>query len=117
MQNQSELELPYCAACDTYNIDWIDWCPAHPGHQLDYRAVSGKGELWSWVTYRRDYGIPRPVEVPYVVAGVRLAEGPLLYGLLKGVSDGAALTRGTAVLYRAETHEGTAYPSFVLDPS
>jgi uncharacterized OB-fold protein len=115
MQKQSGLELPYCAECDTFSAEWIDWCAAHPGHQLDYRTVSGRGQIWSWVTYRRDYGIPRPVTVPYVVAGVRLAEGPLVYGILSGVSDGAGLVRSQPVIYLAEVCDEVTYPSFVLD--
>lgn len=57
------------------------------GHE--WERVSGRGEVISWVVFHRLYFPDLADEIPYNVAMIRLAEGPVVIANLRGTANGA----------------------------
>jgi uncharacterized OB-fold protein len=83
--------------------------------QLGWARASGVATIDTWTVVHR---APAPdVEVPYVVARVRLAEGPVLLTNLVDVSaDELAIGRAVRLAWRA-LPDGRQLPVFTLAPS
>ena len=72
---QHELRLPFCTECKAFFFYPRSYCPTCLSDALEWRQVSGKGTLHTYVISAR----PAPGfenETPYVIAVVKLAEGP-----------------------------------------
>lgn len=72
---RGELHLQRCGDCGAWVYYPRHWCTACYSQSLEWQAVSGEGEVYSYsvVSYA-----PYPAydDVPYVLATVRLREGP-----------------------------------------
>jgi uncharacterized protein len=74
---QHELRLQYCTDCNQYVFYPRILCPQCLDSDMEWRAVSGRGTLLTYVISAR----PAPGfedEVPYAIAIVKLDEGPHL---------------------------------------
>lgn len=92
-----KLHLRHCAECERDYPAWMVICAGCGDTALPTRPASGRGEVRSWVTYRRQYSLPFELPVPYTVVLVELAEGVRVNGLWHApTADG--LTRGAAVV-------------------
>ena len=70
-----ELRLPYCTACNQYFFYPRRYCPNCLSDAIEWRTASGKGTLHTYVIGAR----PAPgFDPPYVIAIVKLDEGPHL---------------------------------------
>jgi uncharacterized protein len=72
-----ELRLQYCGTCRKYIFYPRIFCPTCLSDALEWRAISGKGTLLTYVLSAR----PAPGfqdELPYAIAIVKLDEGPHL---------------------------------------
>jgi hypothetical protein len=68
--------LPKCVACGRFHHHPRPWCPHCWSLDLEWAQPSGRGTL---VTYSVVHQPPSPgFDVPYVLAVVRLDEGPQL---------------------------------------
>lgn len=68
--------LPKCRSCGRFHHHPRPWCPYCWSSDLGWDQPSGRGSV---VTYSVVYQPPSPgFDVPYVLAVVRLAEGPRL---------------------------------------
>lgn len=70
-----QLVTQHCPDCDKHQFPPRRLCVHCGGRRVDWRQVSGKGEIYSFTIVHR---APEPSfspEVPYVVAVVDLAEG------------------------------------------
>lgn len=95
------LRIRHCAACDRYYPAWLVICSGCGATALPAVPAAGRGEVRSWVTYRRQYSLPFDLPVPYTVVLVELAEGVRVNGLWHAATpDG--LARGTAVTLAAD---------------
>lgn len=74
--SRGELALPHCNACSHTWYPPTDRCPACLAKDVAFRRASGRGTLWSWIVMHRQYFKDFPP--PYVVAFVRLEEGPMV---------------------------------------
>ena len=79
------LELPRCNACGRMWFPPSQSCPHCLAADFAWTAVSGRGKVFSFVTYHRVYHPAFAGEVPYVVALVELDEGPRLLTNIVGV--------------------------------
>ncbi len=77
-----ELRLQQCGDCQQFQFYPRINCSHCAGSDLRWTAVSGRGEIASFTVVRR--GISRAYEAPYVVALVRLAEGPTMMSAIVG---------------------------------
>ena len=76
------LALPACKRCSHTWYPPSSRCPACLSRDVEFREASGRGTLWSWVVMHKQYfeGFPPP----YMVAFVKLEEGPMLMTTLTG---------------------------------
>ena len=72
---RGELVITYCDACAVYVWFPEAKCP-HCEGSLTWRAVSGRGTLFSWATVRRPFLPAFADAVPFVTALVALEEDP-----------------------------------------
>ena len=74
---RGELMLRRCYACGTVAWPPRTFCPACSALDPEWFAATGTGEIYSYTIVRKAQGAWRDV-VPYVIAYVRLAEGPVV---------------------------------------
>lgn len=77
---ERRLLLPKCCKCHCVGRPFGHGCPWCGNAERDWIEASGQGVVHSSVRYHRAYLPVYEPLVPYVVAAVRLAEGPVLYG-------------------------------------
>lgn len=105
------LLLLRCKECGRFRFPPTPSCKGCLGMTSAWEPVSGKGVIWSWVVYRRAY-FPG-AQVPYTVAIVQVAEGPLLATNIVG-SEESALRIGAKVEAVFISEQGVAIPVFKL---
>ena len=72
-----ELRIPYCLECSKHFFYPRPYCPDCLSDRVEWRTVSGKATLHTYVISQR--AAPGfEDETPYVIAVVKLAEGPHL---------------------------------------
>lgn len=84
--------------------------PFSPKASWQWTQCSGKGEVVSWVVFHQKYFDGFADELPYNVAMVKLAEGPVLITNVRAPND--QLSIGMAVTVSFEQREKYAVPVF-----
>jgi uncharacterized OB-fold protein len=79
-----ELRIQQCLGCSAFRFPPQRLCPECLGEASEWRAVSGRGTLYSFVVYHRLYNPAFSEDLPYNVAVVQLAEGPRLLSTIVG---------------------------------
>ncbi|MET0361416.1 MAG: OB-fold domain-containing protein [Sphingobium sp.] len=80
---------------------------------LDWRKVSGRGRIWSWIVMHQRY-LPAYADAgPYLVAMIELDEGPMIISGLQGVLDTLACGAPVEVVFEP-LNEERALPMFRL---
>jgi uncharacterized protein len=82
---QHRLALPRCNACAKFWFPPSRSCPHCLAADFAWLPVSGRGKIFSFVTFHRVYHPAFASEVPYVVALVELEEGPRMLSNIVGV--------------------------------
>jgi uncharacterized protein len=80
-----ELRLDHCRACDHIWFPPTNSCPNCLSTDIEWKAVSGRGKVWSWIWMHQRYGWAFDEELPYLLVQVNLEEGPTLVSTLVGV--------------------------------
>lgn len=104
------LKLQHCKACERFFFPPAGACPRCWGGDLEWRQVSGRGELYSFVitTSERASGY-----ASRVIAVVELDEGPRLMTNIVGTTeDPDALPIGMPVAVTFVDHAGVMIPVF-----
>ncbi len=79
---ERRLLLQHCASCERVQYPPRSVCTACVATELGWQEAAGIGEIDAWTVVRRS---PGPgFDPPYVLARVRLAEGPVLLTTLPG---------------------------------
>lgn len=81
---RGELHLQACAECSRLRFPIAPVCPYCRGTAFTWRAISGRGIIYSYVRYHRSYLPEFEDLMPYVVASVELVEGPRIFARLLG---------------------------------
>ncbi len=82
------LRVQRCMACSALRYPPARWCPQCLGEESDWITVSGKGTIWSWCVFHREYFKGFESEMPYAVVLVELDEGPRIYSNMVAGSGG-----------------------------
>ena len=82
---EHRLEIPHCNACGKFWFPPSQSCPHCLSTDFAFVPVSGRGKVFTFVTFHRVYHPAFAKEVPYVVALVELDEGPRLLTNIVGV--------------------------------
>jgi uncharacterized protein len=85
------LELPHCNACGRFWFPPSQLCPHCLAADFKWTPVSGRGRVFSFVTFHRVYHEAFAQEVPYVVALVELEEGPRMLTNIVGATPEAVV--------------------------
>ena len=113
----AQLVLPHCNACGKFWFPPSQSCPHCLAVDFDFKPVSGRGKVYSFVTFHRVYHPAFAGEVPYVVAIVELEEGPRLLSNIVGIKPDAVdlrdagegrVRRCRGDVVGAEVHAGIA---------
>ena len=75
---EHRLALPRCDDCAQFWFPPSRTCPHCLSMNFAFKTVSGRGKVFSFVTFHRVYRPAFAEDVPYVVALVELDEGPRL---------------------------------------
>jgi uncharacterized OB-fold protein len=89
-------------------------CVDHGGANMEWTEASGRGQVHTFVVYRQAVDPAWADRVPYVVAVIRLDEGPFFHSDLPGTPvDDVAIGQPVHVEY--EDVDGGTIPHFVVD--
>ena len=80
--DRRRLELQTCVDCGRFRYPPGPSCPYCLSMNSEWRPVSGRGTILSWVIFHRTYFDDHPA--PYNVIAVQLEEGPIVVTTLAG---------------------------------
>ncbi len=83
------LVIPRCDDCGHYHFYPRTLCPQCSSPRLTWTQVSGAGAVYSFTIIHRAPSPAFATAVPYVVAAVKLAEGPHLMSNIVGIAPDA----------------------------
>lgn len=110
-----QLLVQRCRSCGAAQHYPRALCVTCGSGDVGFEAASGRATLYSYTTVWR---APHPeLKVPYVVALVRLAEGPLLLTRVEGAGEASLACDDALRLDWAPLADGRALPVFVPDQS
>ncbi|GAA0603683.1 OB-fold domain-containing protein [Sporichthya brevicatena] len=108
---EGELRLQYCTACEGHYFPPRFFCPTCLSRDVEWRAVSGRGRLYSYVINQSF--APPGWETPYAIALVELEEGPrLMSNILDVPQTPEALVLDMELEVTFEVRGGVAIPQF-----
>jgi uncharacterized OB-fold protein len=73
-----EIRIQRCNACGHRQLPWGPCCTSCLSQDLGYQVASGRGTVFSFTIVRQAIHPDFSAQVPYVLADVELAEGPIL---------------------------------------
>ena len=100
---QGRLDLQVCKGCGKFRYPPAPICPHCLSMEYEWRAVSGRGKILSWVIFHRKYfddHVP-----PYNSVAVQLEEGPIVMTNLVGPEPAGSWAEAKVELSFAE-HAG-----------
>jgi uncharacterized OB-fold protein len=109
---QHKLELPRCSACKQFWFPPSQSCPHCLAADFTFVPVSGRGKVFSFVTFHRVYHPAFEQEVPYVVALVELEEGPRLLTNIVGVTPDKVSCEMPVKVVFDDVGDGVSVPKF-----
>ena len=74
---RGQVMLQRCLDCAAVWHPPAPTCPAHPEHRIEWFAASGRGRLHSYTRVEHAAHPAVAASLPYLVALIELAEGPL----------------------------------------
>jgi uncharacterized OB-fold protein len=86
---ENRLVMPHCQDCGKYHFYPRTLCPHCSSARLEWTACSGRGSVYSFTVIHRAPSPAFAAAVPYVVAAVRLEEGPQLMSNIIGCAPDA----------------------------
>lgn len=105
-----ELRIQRCASCGTWQFYPRYLCSTCGSTDVPFRPASGGATLWSYSIVERGIG-EFADRVPYIVALVRLAEGPVMMTNIVDCEP-ASVTLDMPLVVRFERRLGRAVPVF-----
>lgn len=84
---EGKLLLRFCAKCQRYMTYAAEFCDNCFASDMEWKAASGKGTVYSYVVMHQVLHPGFAAEVPYNVIVVETDEGPRLQSNLLGTAD------------------------------
>lgn len=109
-----ELRLQACEACGHLRYPISEICPRCLSDRYRWQAVSGDGQILSWVVFRHGYHPEWTPVVPYNVVIVQLAEGPRLFGNVEPLARTDLAVGAPVRVTFASLGDGIAVPRWTL---
>lgn len=112
------LAFPHCRDCGRFHWYPMPRCPHCRGHAIEWRPISGRGEIFSFTRVLHAFDKSRAGRLPYVVALVTFADAPGIRLITNIVNAGSDLRIGLAVEPMFRTDEnGQPIVEFVTAPA
>ena len=83
--------------------------------EWEWVDASGRGEIWSFVVFHQNYFDGMKDEIPYPVAMVKLAEGPMMLTNLRGVAPAEAKIGMPVSVVFEDGPDGFVLPQFTAE--
>jgi uncharacterized OB-fold protein len=112
---QGELRVQECLECAEMWYPPAGNCPSCLSRSYTWRAVSGRGTVWSWIVIHRRYLQGFDDEIPYPVGLVQLDEGPLILARILGAPEQPITCDAPVGVVFAELTQEISIPAFALD--
>lgn len=109
---QHRLTLPRCRACAKFWFPPSRACPHCMSDDFEWAAVSGRGKVYSFVTFHRVYHPAFAGDVPYVVALVELDEGPRMLTNIVGIRPEAVVCEMPVKVVFDDVADNVSVPKF-----
>ena len=109
---QHKFQVPHCNACCQFWFPPSASCPHCLSTDFAFTEVSGRGKVYSFVTFHRVYHPAFEQEVPYVVALVELEEGPRLLTNIVGVPPDQVVCEMPVKVVFDDVGDGVSVPKF-----
>ncbi len=93
---ERKLMAQRCTQCGKLRMPAAVCCPNCLSPDSKWEALSGRGKVFSYITFHRAYHPAWEGKVPYVVAMIELAEGPIMMSNVVG-TEPAKVKVGDAV--------------------
>jgi len=111
---EHRLALPKCEDCQKFWFPPSRTCPHCLSTNFSFQNVSGKGKIFSFVTFHRVYRPAFTNDVPYVVALIELEEGPRLLSNVMGVTHDQVKCEMRVEVVFDDYDEDISIPKFKL---
>jgi uncharacterized OB-fold protein len=111
---EHRLALPKCEDCQKFWFPPSRTCPHCLSTNFSFQNVSGKGKIFSFVTFHRVYRPAFANDVPYVVALIELDEGPRLLSNIMGVTHDQVKCEMLVEVVFDDYDEDISIPKFKL---
>jgi uncharacterized OB-fold protein len=82
-----ELRLQTCNECGKQWYPSSTHCPNCLSRDWAWKAVSGRGKVWSWVVFHQRYFKAFENDLPYNVSFIELEEGVMMMATVRGIED------------------------------
>lgn len=73
-----ELLIQACTDCGSYQFYPRTFCATCSSKEIGFVAASGHGTVLTWTVVRRAVSAAYAADVPYVIALIKLREGPVM---------------------------------------
>ena len=107
-----ELRLQQCSSCGHIRYPVSTICPDCWSADYDWTAMSGRGTVQSYIVFERAYHEAWADRVPYTVALIELAEGPVLISNVTGADPSAVRVGQPVTVTFARRSATAALPQF-----
>jgi uncharacterized OB-fold protein len=112
---RGQLLVQRCEPCSHLRYPASIACPECLSPASKWHALSGRGQIFSFVVFQRAYHPAWESKVPYNVALIELDEGPIMLSNVVGIANDH-LKIGMRVQVQFEPHgEGLAVPVFKVE--
>jgi uncharacterized OB-fold protein len=113
---RGELRVPVCRGCGKHHMYPRTVCPHCGSPDLDWATCSGTGEVYSYTVVHRAPSPAFEADVPYVVAVIRLDEGPhLMSTIVNAEPDAVRIGQRVRVAFRQAADADARLPVFELE--
>ena len=111
---ERRLSMQACLSCGHVRFPIAHVCPRCLSYDFEWRTLTGRGRIFSYIVYHQVYHPAFKGDVPYNVALVQLDEGPRMYSNIVGVpNDVPKVGDAVEVVFDTVTAD-VALPRFML---
>ena len=111
---RNELHMQQCLDCMHIRYPINHVCPKCLSERVEWKRLSGRGEVFSYIVFHQVYHAGFAKDVPYNVAMIQLEEGPRMISNVVGAPvDQVKVGDKVEVVFDRVT-DGVAIPRFAL---
>jgi uncharacterized OB-fold protein len=109
---RGEFRLQQCDDCGAVRFPPAVMCPECNSLAAQWKPVSGRGKVYSYVVFHRAYHPAFKEDLPYAVACIELEEGPRLLANVVGIPPDQVRCEMAVEMFLQDAAEGMRIPQF-----